>query len=61
MIKRWQIPLGQMNVKTIEEARPLVDTDPAIKAGIYNVELLGWYGSGALPKYLPYHEKISKH
>ena len=47
-----------LNVKTIAEAKELLDKDPAIKQKLFDVELLEWYGSAALPMYLPYHEKI---
>lgn len=48
------------NVKTIEEANALVETDPAIKGKLFDVELFQWYGSAALPLYLDSHEKIEK-
>jgi uncharacterized protein len=38
------------NVKTIEEARALTETDPAIQAGRLAMELHPWYGSAALMK-----------
>ena len=49
-----------LNVKTIEEANKLLDTDPAIKAKLLEPELYRWYGSAALPIYLPYHDKVRK-
>jgi uncharacterized protein len=49
-----------LNVKTIEEARSLLETDPAIHAKVLDTELYGWYGSAALPMYLPTSEKIEK-
>ena len=48
------------NVKTIEEAKALLVTDPAVKAQILDAELYQWYGSAALPLYLQSHEKIEK-
>lgn len=48
------------NVKTMEEAKELLETDPAIKAGLLDVELYEWYGSAALPAYLETHDKIFK-
>lgn len=47
-----------LNVSTTEEASKLLSTDPAIHAGILDVELYGWYGSAALPVYLETHKKI---
>ncbi len=43
-----------------EEIQELLKTDPAIEAGIFDVEILDWYGSSALPMYLPYHKQIEK-
>lgn len=57
--KTWR-GLFILNVKTVEEAKTLVQTDPAIKAGIFDVELVPWYGSAALPEYLPVSDKIWK-
>ena len=49
-----------LNVKTIEEAYALLETDPAIKAKVFETEIFNWYGSAALPMYLPFHKKIEK-
>jgi uncharacterized protein YciI len=49
-----------LNVKTIEEAKLLLETDPAIKAKLLDSELYGWYGSAALPAYLPVSEKVGR-
>ncbi len=49
-----------LNVKTIEEANQLLNTDPAIKEKVFDVETFQWYGSAALPEYLKIHEKIEK-
>jgi len=48
------------NVKTLEEAKELLKTDPAIKNGLLDVELFNWYGSSALPEYLPISDKVWK-
>ncbi|MEZ5425135.1 MAG: YciI family protein [Pyrinomonadaceae bacterium] len=48
------------DVKTIEEARALVDSDPSVKAGIFKAELIKWYGSAALLKIHEIHSKIQK-
>lgn len=49
-----------LNTKTKEEAKALLDTDPAVHAGLLEPVLYGWYGSAALPLYLPAVEKVSK-
>lgn len=49
-----------LNVKTTEEANQLLITDPAIKADLLKADLYPWYGSAALPEYLPVHDKIWK-
>jgi uncharacterized protein YciI len=49
-----------LNVKTIEEAIALLETDPTIKEKVLEAEVFKWYGSAALPSYLPNHEKIEK-
>ena len=46
------------NVKTVEEAKQLTDTDPGVKAGIFSVELHPWYGSAALMEIPRLHKKI---
>lgn len=48
------------NVATIEEAKALVETDPAIKANLLEAQLTPWYGTAALQETLKIHEKISK-
>lgn len=49
-----------LNVATKEEAEVLLSTDPAIAAGVFETEIILWYGSAALPTYLENHEKIEK-
>jgi uncharacterized protein YciI len=49
-----------LNVKSIDEAATMMQSDPAIHAGLLEPELFGWYGSAALPMYLPYSAKIEK-
>jgi len=48
------------DVKTIEEAQKLCDTDPAIKAGSLIMELHPWYGSAAMIQIPAIHNKIAK-
>ena len=48
------------NVTTIEEAKTLTETDPAIKAGRLVMELHPWYGSAATMMINEWHEKIQK-
>lgn len=48
------------NIKTIEEAKVLLQDDLAIKNGILTYDIYPWYGSAALPEYLPVSEKIWK-
>ena len=49
-----------LNVKTKEAAKMLLETDPAIKYGLLHSELYAWYGSAALPMYLPASEQVGK-
>jgi uncharacterized protein YciI len=46
------------NVKTIEEAEELVQTDPAVNSKLLDAELYSWYGSAALAEYLNDADKI---
>jgi len=48
------------NIKSIEEAKELLQTDLAIKNGLLNFEIFTWFGSAALPEYLPFSDKIWK-
>ena len=47
------------NVTSIEEAKALTETDPAVKAGRLVMELRPWYGSAALQQVKELHEKIA--
>ena len=49
-----------LNVADSNEARLLVNSDPAVNAGILDAVLYNWYGSAALPEYLEASEKIWK-
>ena len=48
------------DIKSIEEAKELLQTDPAIKNGLLDYEIFTWYGSAALPEYLQFSDKIWK-
>ena len=48
------------NVESVAEAKKLAETDPAIQAGIFDIELLPWYGSAALIETTQIHKKIAK-
>jgi len=48
------------NVKTIEEAQKLTQTDPAIQKGSLIMELHPWYGSAALMAIQEIHPTIEK-
>lgn len=48
------------NVKLKEEAIELLKTDPAIKNGLLDYDIFTWFGSAALPEYLPFSDKIWK-
>ena len=48
------------NVSSIEEAKKLTATDPAIKAGVLEMDLRPWYGSAALIEVLRLHKSIEK-
>lgn len=41
-----------------ETVKKVLASDTAIKAGLLDYEIYSWYGSAALPEYLPFHEKI---
>jgi uncharacterized protein YciI len=48
------------NVSTVEEAKKLAESDPAVKAGSLVMELHPWYGSAALVEAFEIHKKIEK-
>ena len=48
------------NVGTVDEAKKLADSDPAVKAGSLIMELHPWYGSAALIEAAAIHKKIEK-
>jgi uncharacterized protein YciI len=48
------------NVESVEEAKALTETDPAIKAGTLAMELHPWYGSASLIEIPALHTKVQK-
>ena len=48
------------NVSTLEEAKALVNSDPAVKAGMFEMEAYRWYGSAALIEVNETHGKLQK-
>ena len=48
------------NTNSKEEAESWLKTDPAVEAGVFGYEIFKWYGSAALPTYLPNHDKVAK-
>ncbi len=49
-----------LDVSTLEEAKILMESDPAIKANYLEPELYNGYGSEALSEYLEASDKIWK-
>lgn len=47
-------------IKNIDQAHEILNTDPAIKNNLLDYEIFTWYGSAALPEYLPASDKIWK-
>lgn len=48
------------NVKSQDEVKELLMTDPAIENKLLDFEIYDWYGSAALPEYLPAADMIWK-
>jgi uncharacterized protein YciI len=57
--KQWR-GLYIFNVAKVEDAEKLVQTDPAVKAGVFVPELVPWYGSAAMMIVPETHKKIQK-
>lgn len=57
----WEVRgIYVFNVKTVEEARALTETDPAIKAGRLTMDLHPWYGPAALSLMAPLSKRAEK-
>jgi uncharacterized protein YciI len=49
-----------LTTPSTEESLALLKTDPAIAAGVFDIEVLPWYGAAALGAYLEVQKKITK-
>ena len=49
-----------LDTTSLELAQSLLQNDPTIKAQIFELELLPFYGSAAIPTLLDVHKKIAK-
>lgn len=49
-----------LNTNNIEDAKTMVATDPAVKAGIFNAEYFEWFGSASLMLNNELHKKLQK-
>ncbi len=48
------------NTSSVEEARALTESDPAVQAGTLVMELHPWYGSAALQQVNEWSQRITK-
>jgi len=48
------------NAKSTEEIKKMLETDPAVKAGLFDPELYPWYGSAAVQQVNDLHKKVAK-
>lgn len=49
-----------LNVETVDEARKLTESDPAVQRGTLQFDLRPWYGSAALMEVTRLHKTIEK-
>lgn len=49
-----------LNTSSLDEAKTLLQTDPAIHSNLLESEMYSWYCSAALPMFLPFHDKVRK-
>jgi uncharacterized protein YciI len=47
-------------VETVEEAKPLVESDPSVAGGLFVYEAYPWYGSAALMDLPAQHARVQK-
>jgi uncharacterized protein YciI len=47
-------------VTDFAEAEALLESDPAVSAGFLTPDFYHWYGSAALPAYLPFSDRVGK-
>ena len=48
------------DVTTVEEARKLAETDPAVKAGVFVLDIIPWFATAAVTAIPEIHKKIIK-
>ncbi len=49
-----------LNTASLDKAKALLQTDPAIYSNLLETEMYSWYCSAALPMFLPFHDKVKK-
>jgi uncharacterized protein YciI len=50
-----------LNTTSEDEAMDWLNNDPTIKSGLFDVDLIPWYGSAAISTHIDVHNKIQKH
>lgn len=48
------------NTTSVEDTRAMVDTDPAVKAGVFDAVYIPWYCSAGLMQVNEIHQKVQK-
>lgn len=48
------------DIPAMADAKTLLQSDPAIRNGLLDYDIYTWYGSAALPEYLPVADRIWK-
>lgn len=49
-----------LTTPSTEEAMAILKTDPAIASGVFDIDVLPWYGAAALGAYLDVQKKITR-